>query len=73
MRDHNGRAIDHQGVQRGTNVTFAEGVEMRSRFIEDENRRIFQEGPRDRDALALTAGELDTALSDASLKALWQS
>ena len=33
-------------------------VERRSRLVEEENRRVFQERPRDRDPLPLSAGEL---------------
>src|ERR1044072_3153134 len=44
-------------------------VERRGRFVENENLRVLQQNPRDRDALTLTAGERDPAFADHRLVA----
>src|SRR5205085_12261146 len=45
------------------------GVKRRSRLVEHQDRRILEDHARDRDALALPAGELDAALADLRLVA----
>ena len=64
MRDHDRGALAHQIGQRGGNLRFAFGVERRGGFVEQQERRVAQNGARNRDALALTAGELDAAFAD---------
>ena len=39
-------------------------VEARGRLVQDQDRRIGQEGARDRHPLALAARQLDAALAD---------
>ena len=45
-------------------------VEARGRLVEDQDRRVGEDRARDRDALALAAGELDAALADHRVVAL---
>src|SRR5215207_5389734 len=45
-------------------------VEGGCRLVEDEDRRVLEDHPCDRDALALPAGELDAALADMRLVAV---
>jgi hypothetical protein len=40
------------------------GFERRGRLVQHQDRRVLQDHPRDRDALALAARELDAALAD---------
>ena len=42
------------------------GVEMRGRFVEQQQRRVLQEGPGDGDALRLAAGKAEPAFADAA-------
>src|SRR6185437_12169180 len=44
-------------------------IERRGRLVEDEDRRILEDDPRDGDALALAAGQLDAALADMRVEA----
>src|SRR5689334_16712584 len=48
------------------------GIERRRRFVENENGRIDQQGARDRNALALAAGEPCAALAEDGFVALGQ-
>src|SRR5512136_1639024 len=45
---------------------------MRSRFIEDEEGRVFQEGARDGEALLLPAAQAGTLFPDRRGVPLWQ-
>src|SRR5207344_2779542 len=45
-------------------------VERRGRLIEHQDRRVLEDDARDRDALPLSAGELDAALADLRLVAV---
>ena len=62
--DDDGRAAAHQRVHGVLDQGLRLAVETRGRLIEDQDRRIGQEGARDRDPLALAAGELHAALAD---------
>src|ERR687890_808313 len=42
-------------------------VDGRRRFVQDADRGVLKEGPRDADALALAAGELGPALAESGL------
>ena len=56
MGDHEHRATREQPIDRLLNQTLRLGVERRRRLIEDENRRVDQQGARDRETLPLPAG-----------------
>ena len=60
--DH--RAPFHQGVERLLDRRLDLGVERAGRLVEDQDRRVLEDQPGDRDALALAAGELHAALAD---------
>ena len=53
-------------------LLLAQRVEMRGRLVEDQDRRVLQEGARDRDALALAAAQRQPALADPRVVALRQ-
>lgn len=78
--DHGGEPVrDHQcGTpaaelgEFGLDLALGRGVERARGFVEDEDRRILQDRPRDCDALFLAAGELEAALADRGLPAVGQ-
>jgi hypothetical protein len=53
-----------QAVEGPQHGGFRFRVERGGRFVEDEDRRIFQEGAGERETLALTAREGDAAFAD---------
>ena len=57
MRDHQCRAAAHDTVERALHCGFAFRVECACRFIEEQDRRIAQDGACNGNALALAAGE----------------
>ena len=72
MRDHDRRPARHQRPERVLNERLALGVERARGLVEDQDRRVLQDRARDRDALALSAGELDAALADERVVAVRQ-
>src|SRR5882672_3951982 len=70
--DDERRAAPHQRFHGVLDQGLRLAVETRGGFIQDQDRRIGQEGARNRDPLALAAGELDAALADQRGIALWQ-
>src|SRR6185295_5274198 len=65
----NHRLAAHQSVEALLDGGFDLAVERRGRLVEHEDRRVLEDDTRDRDALALAAGELDAALADLRLVA----
>ena len=61
--DDQGGAPAHGGLQRGLHHAFAFGIKRAGGFVEQEQRRVFQHGPGDGDALALTARQAHAALA----------
>ena len=57
VRDDEHGAAGEQPVDRLLHQALRLGVERRSGFIENEDRRVGEQGPRDRQALSLAAGE----------------
>src|ERR1044071_5287378 len=55
MRDHEHRPIGEKSIDSFLNESLRFGVERRCRLVENENRRIDQEGSCDGEALALPA------------------
>lgn len=53
VRDDDGRAMFHQPIKRVLHQPFAFRVESRRCFVEQEKRRIAQQGSGDGNALAL--------------------
>ena len=48
-------------------------VEGAGRLVEDQDRRVLEQGSGDRDALLLAAGKLEAALADLALIAVGQA
>src|SRR2546429_3548830 len=70
VRDHERRTSLHDLRQRGANLVFLGGVDGRRRVVEDEHRRIRQDRPGNRDALALSAGKGEATLPEHCLVAV---
>ena len=70
MRDDERGAVLRDAVERVLDVALGVAVERRSRFVEEEDRRAFEDGAGDGDALLLAAGEFQPALADFGLVAL---
>ena len=73
VRDDERRAALAQAPQAVLDHRLALAVEARRGLVEDEDARVGEDGPRDRDALALAAGELDAALADHRVVALLEA
>src|SRR6185503_15910656 len=65
VRDDERRPALHHLVERGLDLGLGRRVERARRLVEDEDRRILQQGARDGEALALAPGEEAAALADA--------
>src|SRR5574341_1990920 len=57
VRDNDGGAPAHQGVERRLHLALGLGVERGGGLVEDQHRGVLEEGACDRQALALPAGE----------------
>ena len=58
MRDHQSRAVLRNPIERVLDFLFGLAVERRGRFVEQQDGRALENGPRDGDALLLAAGGL---------------
>src|SRR5690606_15673627 len=56
--DHEGRAVTGEVADDGENLADEFGVERRGGLVEEDHGGAQGQGPRDRDALLLTAGQL---------------
>ncbi len=72
VRQDQGRAPGHQAVERALDDGFVLGIDRRQRLVENEDRRVAQQRPRDRQPLPLSAREPQAALADQSGIALRQ-
>ncbi len=63
VRQHNRRAPVREPVEPALDQRFVLGIDRRQRLVEDQNRRIAQQCPGDRQALALPARQIDPALA----------
>ena len=63
MRDDERRAALAQAVERTLDVRFRLRVECAGRFIQDQDRRVLQDGACNGEALAFTARQRDAALA----------
>ena len=70
MRDRDHGAPAHQPAERLADRLLGFAVERGGRLVEQQDRRVLQEGARDRDALALSARQLDAAVADHGRQAL---
>ena len=64
VRDHHGRAVRHDLAQRRVDLLLGGCVHRRRRVVEHEDARVGEHRARDRDALALTAGQREPTLAD---------
>ena len=64
VRDHDGGAALAQFRDRLLHVIFGFGIERGGGLVEQDDRRIFDQRARDRDALTLAARNLEAVLAD---------
>ena len=70
VRDDQRRAVLHQPLERVLHQGLAFGVERGGRLVEQQGRRLAQDGAGDGDALALTARQRHPALADRRFRSL---
>src|SRR5579862_64243 len=73
MGNHQERGCREMALNILKNYCFARSIETGSRFVQNENSRLLQNGPRNGKPLTLTPGELAASWSDALSQAIWQS
>ena len=71
-QDRGHRAGASRGIQVGHERTGGIGVQVRGRFVQQQNRRVHQQGASHRQALTLTARQEGTAGTHGSAQALRQ-
>src|ERR1017187_1024024 len=64
VRDDDDGAVLHQVGQRPLYQHFALRVQVAGGFVQDQDGRVLQQGSRDGEALALSAGKLDAAIAN---------
>ena len=72
MRDHETSAVRHEVLQRFLDQSLRRRVHARRRFIENQDRRIFQKRPRDREPLLFAHAQLHAALTHHAVEPLRQ-
>lgn len=72
MCDRNNRSIAHQSRKPALNLHLGFSVERRSGFVENDDRRVLEEGPSNADALSLASGQLHPTLTHNCIIALGQ-
>ena len=73
VRDDDGGAAHHQIGQPGLHQPFILGIQRAGRLVQQQQRRIAQDGAGDRQALALAAGQRHAALADQGVETLRQT
>ncbi len=63
MGDDDRRAATLQPVEGGLDLGLGFGIERRGRLVEEDDRRVAEEGAGDGNALALAAGKFGAALA----------
>ena len=69
--NHDRRTVTHQVLQSLLHQAFRLGVERRSRLVEDQDRRVLQNGTCNTDTLALSARQLTAAVTDISIVSIF--
>ena len=64
MCDHNGRAVANQICDGPLDQPFGFRIQRRSRFVQNQDGRIEQDGARNREALSLSTGKKSATLAD---------
>ena len=72
MRDNQGCTSLHQVGKSLLHLAFGTFVQIRGRFIKNQDRGVFQQSPRDGDALPLSTGQHKTTLPKHSFVSLRQ-
>src|ERR1700693_3568115 len=72
MRDRDNGAPAHEARQHLLNCFLGFTIKRRCCLIQQQQRRIFQEGPGNRDALALTPRKLHAPVANDGRKTAWQ-
>ena len=72
MRNDEGGPVAHQVGECLLHEPLGFGVERRGRFVEDEDRRVLEDRPRDRQPLPLPAGQALAAFADPRIVLLRQ-
>src|SRR5574337_2159135 len=67
MRNHEGRPILHQPIQRLLDQSLRFRIQGRGRLVQDEDGRVLQYSPGDGDPLLLAAGQAYPTLADPGL------
>ena len=70
MRDHDRGAAGQERTERGHQASLRHGVEVGRRLVEDQDRGVPDDRPRDREAPPLPAAESDAVLTDPRVVAL---
>src|ERR1700728_4208700 len=70
MSDRDHCLADHCFAHRSLNDVLAVTIERAGCFIQQQNRRVLEDRPRDGDTLPLSAGQLDGPLSHQSVVAM---
>ena len=68
---HGGTGL-HQFLQGILNQTLAFGIQSRCCFVEDEDRRILEDGTGDAYTLALTTGESAATITDSGIETMFR-
>src|SRR5215467_575529 len=64
VRDHDRRSPLTEVLDRALNLPLGFGIERSRRLVEQDDRRVLEQGACNGDALALAAGELQAVLAD---------
>jgi len=73
MRNHNRCPVRHQAFQRLLNQSFRRGVHARGRLIKNQNRRVLQERPRNREPLFFAHAQFHAALAHHTFQSVRQA
>ncbi len=72
MRDDQCRTVFHQTFQRHLHQPLTFGIQRTGSLIQQQDRRIFQDRPRNCHALSLTTGQARTTLTEEGVKTFRQ-
>jgi len=73
VRDDQRRATAGNLVELCLDQAFGARIQRRRGLVENEQRRVFQQGARDRDTLLFAAGKLEPAFADLGFEAVRQA
>src|SRR5690242_21571667 len=73
MRDDECSSASHDFLKRRYQIGFGADIKRARRLVENEQYSVFQKCARDREALALSAGEARSAFADLGVVSLRQS